>query len=359
MQGRSGELCGVALGTPWGVKCTTMRLNSLLAAAMTATTLSALPGICVSAPAQPVTRIILLGTNGGPTVSVLRAEPATLLVVAGVPYLIDAGAGVARQIALAGFEPSLVRTIFITHHHIDHDAGLSALMSVAWFDPAWDDHSLPPVQIYGPPATQFLARAALEYLSVSERIFRAGAPALQPAAAMFQAHDIQRKGEFYHDARIAVSAAENSHYYFKSGTAATGQDMSFSYRFDTPNGSVVFTGDSGPSEAVTELARNADVLVSEVCLCDTHAKDRSRKISAGGTPTAAALGKEEAFHMLHEHLTPEEVGKMAAAAHVKVVILTHFVPGDATDPTSFTAGVMKYFSGPVIPGKDLLEYDLH
>lgn len=341
------------------MKCATMRLNSFLSAAVTVTILMA-PRICASTPAgTAVTRIILLGTNGGPTVNAQRAEPASLLVVAGVPYLIDAGAGVARQIALSGFEPPLVRTIFITHHHIDHDAGLSSLMSVAWFDPAWDDHSLPPVQMYGPPATQFLARAALEYLSVSERIFRAGAPALQPAAAMFQAHDIQRNGEFYHDARITVSAVENSHYYFKSGTAATGQDMSFSYRFDTPNGSVVFTGDTGPSEAVTELARNADVLVSEVCLCDTHAKDRSRKISAGGTATAAALAKEEAFHMLHEHLTPEEVGKLAAAAHVKVVILTHFVPGDTADPTRFTAGVMKYFAGPVIPGKDLLEYDLH
>ncbi|MDE2451383.1 MAG: MBL fold metallo-hydrolase, partial [Gammaproteobacteria bacterium] len=147
-----------------------MRLNSFLSAAVTVTILMA-PRICASTPAgTAVTRIILLGTNGGPTVNAQRAEPASLLVVAGVPYLIDAGAGVARQIALSGFEPPLVRTIFITHHHIDHDAGLSSLMSVAWFDPAWDDHSLPPVQMYGPPATQFLARAALEYLSVSERI---------------------------------------------------------------------------------------------------------------------------------------------------------------------------------------------
>jgi len=110
---------------------------------------------------------------------------------------------------------------------------------------------------------------------------------------------------------------------------------------------------------VAELARNADVLVSEVCLCDAEAKVRPSTTSAGGARTAAALEKAETLHMRHEHLTPEEVGKLAAAAHVKVVILTHFVPGSETDPTRFTAGVMKYFSGPVIPGKDLLEYDLH
>lgn len=232
-------------------------------------------------------------------------------------------------------------------------------MSMTWFDAAWDDRAPPPVQIYGPPATRFLAGAALDYLSVSERIFRAGVPALPPAAATFQAHDIDRNGQFFRDSRVTVTATENSHFHFKSGSAATGRDMSFSYRFDTPNGSVVFTGDTGPSQAVTELARNADVLVSEVCLCDSPATIHPADTSQAGRRTAAAMEKAEDFHMRNEHLTPEEVGRLAAAAHVKVVILTHFVPGDGkADPTQFTAGVMKYFSGPVIPGKDLLEYDI-
>jgi ribonuclease BN (tRNA processing enzyme) len=348
-----------------------MRLNSPLVAAITAIALAAVPRTGTSVPARRtssdtvgpasagVTRIILLGTDGGPRPYPARAEPATLLVVGGTPYLVDAGPGVARQIALAGFKLAGIRTIFITHHHIDHDGGLPSLMSMTWFDGAWDDQTLPPVEIYGPPATQFLVGAALHYLSVSERIFRAGVPQLQPAAAMFRPHDIHGNGEFYRDARITVSAAENTHFHFKSGSAATGRDMSFSYRFDTPGGSVVFTGDTGPSQAVTDLARNADVLVSEVCLCDSRATVHPTTTSDAGKRAAAAMEERETFHMRNEHLTPEEVGQLAAAAHVKVVILTHFVPGDGkADPTQFTAGVMKYFSGPVIPGKDLLEYDL-
>lgn len=306
-----------------------------------------------------MTRIILLGTDGGPRAYPARAEPGNLLVVDGVPYLIDAGPGVERQIALAGLQLGGVRTIFITHHHIDHDGGLPALMSMIWFDAAWDDRTPPPVQIYGPPATRFLTGAALDYLSVSERIFRSGVPALPPAAGSFRAHDIERNGEFYRDGRVTVTAAENTHFHFKSGSAATGRDLSFSYRFDTPKGSVVFTGDTGPSQAVTELARNADVLVSEVCLCDSPAAVHPTDTSDAGRRNAAAMDKEEDFHMHNEHLTPEEAGRLAAAAHVKVVILTHFVPGDGkADPTRFTAGVMKYFAGPVIPGKDLLEYDI-
>jgi ribonuclease BN (tRNA processing enzyme) len=61
-----------------------------------------------------------------------------------------------------------------------------------------------------------------------------------------------------------------------------------------------------------------------------------------------------------EHLTPQEVGKLATQAGVKVVVPTHFVPGDdIRDMTQFTNGVQSNFSGVVIPGQDLLEYDLN
>jgi ribonuclease BN (tRNA processing enzyme) len=300
------------------------------------------------------TRIILLGTGGGPVARKLRSQPANLLVVDGRPYLIDAGDGVVRQLAWAGYQPVQIRTIFITHHHIDHDAGLEPLMSFIWFNAGVAGRLHPDVQVYGPPGTRDLIRAALEYLSVPERIFRSELT-LPPAAPMFKAHDIAKAGRFYEDNEVRVTAAENTHYQFRPGSPSFGRDESFAYRFDTPHGSVVFTGDTGPSQAVESLARDADVLVSEVI--DPPAVMRQME-AAGHLPPR--LAQAATFHMEHEHLAPEEVGRLAAAAHVRLVMLTHFGPGadSETDMSRYTSGVARTFSGPVIAGRDLLEQDL-
>jgi ribonuclease BN (tRNA processing enzyme) len=301
----------------------------------------------LSKEASHATRLILLGTDGGPNVSPVRSEPASLLVVNGRPYLIDAGAGVPFQLAKVGYRVGAIDRIFITHHHPDHNAGLEPLMSFQWVHQGLGDLQLPPVEIYGPPATQFLVHATVDYISVTERIWHAGITKSHPVAPMFQAHDIDQDGPVYRDDLVRVTAAENTHFSFPSA-GPSGKDRSLAYRFDTPEGSVVFTGDTGPSQAVERLAQGADILVSEVlAMPDTNYVPKTE------------TEKQMLFHAEHEHLSPENVGRMAAAAHVKTVILTHFVPGNSIEDMSiFTEGVKKYFAGPVIAGKDLFEYDL-
>ena len=310
-----------------------------------------LAGAAVQArPAEPqpshANQIVLLGTHGGPSTPADRSEIATLLLVGGRPYLIDAGEGVARQLSAARQRLPDIRTVFITHHHLDHTAGLEPLISLSWFGTGLAGKPTPPMQIYGPPATRFLVKASLDYLSVSERIFRAGIPTLPEAAGMFVGHDIDHDGLAYQDDRVRVTAVENTHFGHASYGPDGKKDMSLSYRFDTPAGSVVFTGDTGPSEAVTRLAKGADVLVSEVRLPFDPVVGRP-----GGS---GALGKELGEHMDREHLTPEAVGRMAAAAGVKTVILTHLVVGNSPDVDKrLKQGVRKSFSGKLIVARDL------
>lgn len=311
-------------------------------------------------PAAHATRIIFLGTYGGPKATKFRSEPATLLVADGAPYLVDVGPGTDRQLAWAGFRHSDVKAVFITHHHIDHDGGLVPFISLTWFEKAWHHLSPTPLGIYGPPATTYLVHSALDYLSVSERIFRAGVPALPASDGMFDAHDIEKDGPFYTDGDVRVTAAQNAHFFFASHDAKGDTDRSYAYRFDTPAGAVVFTGDTGPSDAVIKLAEGADVLVSEVCVCGSGSSPRKPVAGDSNTRPPDGLDAQEIFHMVNEHLTPEEVGTIAARAHVRTVILTHFVPGDddETDVSKYTSGVRKNFSGTVVAARDLFEFDL-
>jgi ribonuclease BN (tRNA processing enzyme) len=129
-----------------------------------AAVLSALSFMVQTGPvlAQAGTRLITLGTSGGPAPRARRAQSSNLLTVNGTHYVIDAGDGVARRLAKAGINPRDVGTVFITHHHDDHTAGLGTLMSVAW-----DNQRAKPINAYGPPGTEALVKAAVQYFSIS------------------------------------------------------------------------------------------------------------------------------------------------------------------------------------------------
>src|ERR1043165_2357345 len=74
------------------------------------------------------TRIILLGTKGGPRVGEIgRSNPSTLLLINGVPYVVDCGYGTSKQLLTAGIALNQVRYIFITHHHSDPNLELAPL----------------------------------------------------------------------------------------------------------------------------------------------------------------------------------------------------------------------------------------
>jgi ribonuclease BN (tRNA processing enzyme) len=109
-------------------------------------------------PSKVETRLITLGTVAGPPPRAHRAQFSNLLIVNDTLYVVDAGDGVARRIAKAGFNVRDVGTIFITHHHDDHTAGVGTLMSAAW-----DNQRTKPINVYGPPRTEDLVKAAVQY----------------------------------------------------------------------------------------------------------------------------------------------------------------------------------------------------
>src|ERR1700724_3594798 len=215
------------------------------------------------------TRLITLGTVAGPPPRPHRAQFSNLLSVNGTLYVIDAGDGAARRIAKAGFNVRDVGIVFITHHHDDHTAGLGTLMSVAW-----DNQRTKPINVYGPPRTEDLVKAAVQYFTISAEIRIADGGRTIPIGQLFFGHDVGT-GVIFQDANVKVTAIENTHFAFHKGPDA-GRHKSYSYRFDTPDRVIVFTGDTGPNGLCTELARGADVLHAEANSIEQRMQDLIR-----------------------------------------------------------------------------------
>ena len=82
-----------------------------------------------SAVAQaPGLRVILLGTKGGSPIGKTRSNPATLLLINNIAYIVDCGYGVSRQLLSAGVALDRIRHVFITHHHSDHNLEYGPLL---------------------------------------------------------------------------------------------------------------------------------------------------------------------------------------------------------------------------------------
>ena len=212
--------------------------------------------------AEGNTKVITLGTRSGPNPTIHRAQTSNLLVVNGARYVIDAGDGVTRRLTRFGSTFRDIDQIFITHPHSDHVNGLSGLMGVIYAA-----NRAKPVGIIGPPGINAGIQGLMQFLSVDADIRISDGGKMVPITKIFTAKEVQ-PGMIFQDENIKVTAVENSHFNFQPGSPGYGKYKSYSYRFDTPDRSIAFTGDTGPTEAISTLAKDADLLISEVTSVD-------------------------------------------------------------------------------------------
>ena len=92
----------------------------------------------------------------------------------------------------------------------------------------------------------------------------------------------------------------------------------FAYRFDARDRSIVISGDTAPSDNLIALARGADVLVHE---------RSTRRASIGSSPASQTPPRSRQSILSH-HTTAEDAGRVAQAAGVKTLVLSHLVPPD-------------------------------
>lgn len=291
-------------------------------------------------------RWVTLGTMGGPIASPDRSQPANALLSGSDVFLVDCGDGTVEQLAKAGLRLPQVRAVVLSHLHFDHTAGLAAVLGLRFQTSVTGK-----LAIYGPPGTKQLVAGLLSSMkpAVEAGYGLPGEPSVDPATGIevIELDD----GAAFQLGDVKGVTARNSHYSFPPGSEAERRFQSFSFRFDGEGRSIVYTGDTGPSEAVERLARNADLLVSE--MIDVPLTVANVKRNTPGMPEAALAGLTQ--HLTRHHLTAEQVGQLASRANVKAVAVTHIVApaAGATELQSYVDRTRKTFKGPVAIAADL------
>lgn len=373
------------------------RRTFLKSVGVTAATVATAGSISLSGPAVAATsrtsgsssryrtRLVLLGTAGGPVnMPQDHAGISTAIVYDDRIYLVDLGLGSYRRLAESEIAESVgaqtvlsnVRAVLLTHLHSDHTADLAPLWATA--DVNNRNRTFPPIQMFGPGDRGTLSRVfppqrpAPEVVSpddptpgtvrMTEHLTRAFAQDLNdrardsnttPPSRLFEVHDIDLTGiwtvdplgkpprlaapiSVWEDEDVRITATLVDHH----PTAPA-----FAYRFDTPDGSIVISGDTTVSENLIDLAQGVDYLVHEVI--DVEWVDRL----AATLPVELRDAVRQ--HLIESHTTIEQVGRdVAEPANAKNLVLTHYAPDN---PAARWRQAKRGYSGNLIVGTDLLE----
>ena len=274
------------------------------------------------------TQVILLGT-GTPYPDPNASGPATAVVVGKRYFLFDAGAGVMRRINAAGLAISGPEAAFITHLHSDHTLGYPDLILTSWIM-----RRVSPMPVYGPHGLRAMTTHLLSAYAQDIQIRTYGLEREVHGGYRVKVHEI-KAGVVYERDGVRITAIPVPHGSWKEA---------YAYRVDTPDRSIVISGDTRPSEALMRASRDVDVLVHEV-YSPLHVQPEKRP-----------GGKFWPQYMREFHTSDVELGQLAARAKPKLLILTHIIRSGSSDDDLLAGVRAGGFNGEVRVGKDLERY---
>ena len=277
----------------------TQRIVRTLAACAASLAVLAVGGVRASAQVGGTdsTFVAILGT-GTPNADPERSGPALAVVRGDRSYLVDAGAGIVRrasaasQRGIAALRPPNLRTVFLTHLHSDHTVGLPDLILSAW-----TLERTVPLEVYGPPGTKAMIDHLLAAYDADIRNRINGLEPANTTGYRVNVHEIA-DGFVYRDGDITVRAFAVPH---------GDWEHAFGYRFETPDRSIVISGDTRASDAVVRACNGCDVLLHEV-----YSAERFK----------AREPEWQRYHA-NAHTSTVELASLAARARPRLLVLYH------------------------------------
>jgi len=270
---------------------------------------------------------VLLGT-GCPQCDPARRGPSNLVRHGGRAFLVDCGSGVTQRLVEAGTPGAALDAVLLTHLHSDHVVDFYQLAISSWHQ-----GRARPQRIFGPPGTRRFVEGTMALWEPERR--QRIAHELRPSTAAFEMEIVEiAPGTIWDDGTMRIVAVPANHHPVRDA---------FGFVFEAGGRKLAFSGDTAFCPALIEAARGADALVHE---CFVH---REMKPAANRSPEG--MRNVAAYHTLSG-----EVGRVARAAGVGVLVLNHFVP-TRFDRAALIAEVRETWRGPLVVGEDLMAYD--
>jgi ribonuclease BN (tRNA processing enzyme) len=272
--------------------------------------------------------LILLGT-GTPVPDPSAWGPASAVVADGRLFLVDAGAGVTRRLAAAGFpRAKQVEAAFLTHLHSDHTLGYPDLIFTTWIMGRRQ-----PLAVFGPPGLRRMTDAILDAWRDDVNVRVKGLERETREWLRVDATEI-RPGVVYDRGRVKVTAIPVPH----------GDWKAFAYRFDLPGRSITFSGDTAPNPELVKTARGTDILVHEVY--------NGKRIAAEARPG----GEFWPEYLRTYHTSDAEVARIASEVKPGLLVLNHVLRLGGTDEEILQNIRDAGYNGRVVIAKDLDRY---
>jgi ribonuclease Z len=288
-------------------------------------------------------KLTLLGT-GVPIPDPARRGPSQVIDVGNELVLLDCGAGTVHRLVEAGYALGgrrglrlPLRRVALTHLHSDHITGLPDLLWAGWVMGWWEE---PPV-IAGPPGTA-------EFIQDLLRAFRYDIRVRLASDQRGREHALTPRVEEVAEG-WSTTAADWQLTAFRVDHAPV--DQAFGYRLDGAGHAIVVSGDTRPSDNLIRYAYQADILVHEVYWrTGMHAL-----LGAARSDNQTAFERRQSIAAYHT--ASDEVGKIAAQAEVKQLVLSHLILAGGS-PEALLEDIAPDFDHPVTVGADLQSFEL-
>jgi ribonuclease BN (tRNA processing enzyme) len=317
------------------------------------------------------TELVLLGTAAAPMPVKGRAGISSALVVDGHVFVVDCGRGSPSAFADAELDFTRLEAVFITHLHADHTGDLPGMLLYPWGARVGDEGPLPPIRVYGPSRPDALptgdAAFHRETTIHPDRPAPGTADLVDSILAGYAYHlnvmpldaRMPDAGELARATNVPIAAASASGRHIPAVVVDDGVVRvtavavthghavpALAYRFDTADGSVVFSGDTTVNDDLIALAQGADLLVHSVA-------------DLGYLECHGVTG-EALQRMAGLHTDVTQVGAVAERAGVQELILTHYLPAepDAITEADWAERAGEGFNGRTTAGSDGLRRTL-